>query len=33
MFPTNLFAGMLGFTAFEFFKADEADRKKVDVKF
>ncbi|MDP4010726.1 MAG: LemA family protein [Candidatus Roizmanbacteria bacterium] len=33
MFPTNLLAGMLGFTAFEFFKADESERKKVDVKF
>jgi len=33
MFPTNIFAGMFGFTAFEFFKADEDDRKKVKVKF
>lgn len=33
MFPTNLLAEMLGFTAFEFFKADEEDRKEVKVKF
>ena len=33
MFPTNIFVGMLSFTAFEFFKADEGDRKKVEVKF
>jgi len=33
MFPTNLMAGMFGFTAFEFFKAGEEDRKEVKVKF
>lgn len=33
MFPSNLIAGMFGFTSYEFFKADEADRKKVEVKF
>lgn len=33
MFPSNIFAGMFGFKAYDFFKADEADTKKVDVKF
>lgn len=33
MFPTNILAGMFGFMAFEFFKADSDDKKKVDVKF
>ncbi len=33
MFPTNIFAGMLGFTAFEFFKASESDRENVKVSF
>ncbi len=32
-FPALLFASMMGFVAFEYFKADEGDRKKVDVKF
>ncbi|KKQ37421.1 MAG: LemA family protein [Candidatus Roizmanbacteria bacterium GW2011_GWA2_37_7] len=33
MFPTNIFAGMFGFTAFEFFKVGDEDRKEVEVKF
>ena len=33
VFPSNIFAGMFGFKEYEFFKADEADTKKVDVKF
>ena len=33
MFPTNLIAGMFGFKAFDFFKADVEDRKEVKVKF
>ena len=33
MFPSSILAGMFGFTPFEFFQADEADRKRVDVKF
>jgi LemA protein len=33
MFPSNILANMFGFKAYEFFKADEADQKKVDVKF
>lgn len=37
VFPTNLFAGMLGFKAREFFEVDEKERaaveKPVDVKF
>lgn len=33
MFPTNIFVGIFGFTAFEFFKAGEEDRKEVQVKF
>ena len=32
-FPSNLFAGMLGFKAYEFFKTDEAQRENVQVKF
>jgi len=31
--PTNLIAGMFNFTAREFFKADEAERQNVQVKF
>ena len=33
MFPTNLIAGMFGFAAYDFFKADVEDRKEVKVKF
>jgi len=33
LFPTNIFAGMFGFTDFEFFKAGEEDQKEVEVKF
>lgn len=33
MFPSNLIAGIFSFTTFEFFKADEADKKNVEVKF
>lgn len=37
LFPTNIFAGMLGFTIREFYEVDEAEResveKPVDVKF
>ncbi len=33
VFPSNILASMFGFTAFEFFKADKEDRKKVSVKF
>jgi LemA protein len=33
MFPSNIIAGMFGFQTYEFFKAVEEDRKKVDVKF
>lgn len=33
VFPNNLVAGMLGFTKFEFFQADETERKNVEVKF
>lgn len=33
VFPNNLVAGMLGFTKFEFFQADEAERQNVEVKF
>jgi LemA protein len=33
MFPSNILANMFGFKPYEFFKADEADQKKVDVKF
>lgn len=32
-FPSNVFANMFGFKTYDFFKADEADTKKVDVKF
>ena len=31
--PSNVFAGMLGFKAYEFFKTDEAQRENVQVKF
>ncbi len=31
--PTNMIAGMFGFTARDFFKADEGERKNVKVKF
>lgn len=33
MFPSNLIAGMFGFKNYEFFKAEEEDKKKVEVKF
>lgn len=33
MVPTSIIAGMFGFTAFEFFKASEAEKKNVEVKF
>lgn len=33
MFPSNLIANMFGFRAFEFFAANEEERKKVSVKF
>jgi len=33
MFPSNLIANMFSFTRFEYFKAVEEERKKVDVKF
>jgi len=33
IFPTNLFASMLGFKENEFFAANEEERKKVEVKF
>lgn len=33
MFPSNLVAGMFAFTAFEFFKASEEDKKEVKVNF
>jgi LemA protein len=33
MFPSNLIAGMFGFKSYDFFKAEEADRKNVEVKF
>jgi len=33
-FPTNIFAGMLGFKPFEFFEiGDEKERKNIEVKF
>ena len=32
-FPTLLFAGAFGFSAREFFSADEGDRALVDVSF
>lgn len=31
--PSNIVAGMFAFKPYEFFKADEVDRKKVEVKF
>jgi LemA protein len=33
VFPTNMFAGMLGFAKREFFEIDEAQREPVEVKF
>jgi len=33
MFPSNIVAGMFAFTSFEFFKANEEDRKEVKVSF
>ncbi len=33
VFPTNLFAGMLKFTKYEFFLAAEAEKQNVQVKF
>ncbi len=33
MFPSNIIAGMFGFHAFEFFKADEKERENIQVKF
>ena len=33
IFPTNVFANMFGFARFEFFKAKDEDKKKVEVKF
>lgn len=33
LFPNNVFAGMLNFTKEEMFKAEEAERKNVKVKF
>ena len=33
VFPTNMMAGMLGFSAREFFQADEAEKEPVAVKF
>lgn len=33
MFPSNIVASMFGFKQFEFFEANEEDRKKVQVKF
>jgi LemA protein len=33
VFPTNVFAGMLGFTARDFFEAAEAEKANVQVKF
>lgn len=33
VFPTNLFANMLHFTAYEFFEASEAEKQNVQVKF
>lgn len=32
-FPTNLLANMFGFKSFDFFQAEEGDKKKVEVKF
>ena len=33
VFPTNLIAGILSFKQYEFFEADEAEKKNVQVKF
>ncbi len=33
VFPTNLFAGMMHFTKYEFFQADASERQNVQVKF
>ena len=33
MFPSNFIANMFGFKTFEFFEAEEADRKEVKVQF
>lgn len=33
LFPSNIVANVFGFTAFDFFKADDEDRKEVKVKF
>jgi LemA protein len=33
VFPTNLMAGMLGFTKREFFQAEESEKEVVEVKF
>ncbi len=32
-FPTNMIANSFGFSAFEFFKTEEEEKKKVEVKF
>ncbi len=33
VFPTNIFAGMLGFKKYEFFAADESEKENVKVQF
>lgn len=33
MFPSNIVAGMFGFKSYDFFKAAEEDKEKVNVKF
>lgn len=33
LFPSNIVANVFGFTAFDFFKADDEDRKEINVKF
>ncbi|MEO6509013.1 MAG: LemA family protein [Patescibacteria group bacterium] len=33
VFPSNIIASMFGFKSFEFFKADDADKQSVKVKF
>ncbi len=33
VFPSNFIANMFGFKPYQFFEADEGDRKKVEVKF
>lgn len=33
LFPNNLIAGMLGFKKFDFFQAEEGEKKNVEVKF